>query len=294
MTGYTGWDNYLKEQEKLDKVLSGAPEDPRFRQFRPGIDDPDKWLFAWLNDRLERLENWQDKHIGNTIEDSLHSRVKDLEAKIDGIVSGTISQDMNLRDRVKDLEEWKSKAHEDMRDIFTQLKDIKGDVDNYLIARLERLEEWKKLTGGSILARIKFLEEWKQGVIRARQEWLNRLEKLEEYRDSSNEDLNDLEDKVKDLEGQIKNVARDHRCDANNDLYNRVIALEDWKQGHLCDCQEWKDKDYDNFKMIDKKVWEDIKHYTKRIGLYFPPDHHNRDEYNMLSDAIKKAEGGET
>ena len=195
----------------------------------------------------------------------------------------------DLADRVKALERWKNthsnliehdhlddfnnrmKALEELQKKVKDLesKNIDGQYELHTCAleehnkRLKNLEEWKKSTGGSILARIKFLEEWKQGVISARQERLRRLEKLEEWQ----------------MNHHFDNIVLDK-------IYGRIKDLEEWKQKVECRHNEIV-SDYVKKKVIDKKVWDEIKQFVSKIGFLQPSDYFN------LRDVVEKAEGGE-
>lgn len=147
MTEYTGWDNYLKEQEKLDKILSGAPKDPMETDWIPVILE--------LRHKVKDLETKIDydriilDNFANSI-DELRKKLKDLEdltkelSKFTDTLNNQIVLDVG--DRITTLEKWHNQ-HEDYGE------------------KIKALEEHRSIIyheGRKHEKRIKDLEEWKQ------------------------------------------------------------------------------------------------------------------------------------
>jgi len=140
-----------------------------------------------------------------------------------------------------------------------------------------------------------------------------RIVDLEEYRDSSNEDLNDLEDKVKDLEQKASAIGNTGIWKTEFDMLKEKIKdLEEWNgqlqrsvasiDGRTHDLEEWKLNYHTppvknvvknletEYKFVDKKVWEEIKQCVSGMDNLANP----RSLLYKLNELLKKAEGGET
>ncbi len=97
-----------------------------------------------------------------------------------------------------------------------------------------------------------------------------------------------LEQRVKDLEkwkdAHSNLIEHDHVDDFNH----RMKTLEEWKQRQINQASGIFVHPSERVKVIDKKVWEDIKHWVRSLD-------NNQVTYGggmlYLKEAIKKAEG---
>jgi uncharacterized protein (UPF0335 family) len=176
-----------------------------------------------------------------------------------------------------------------------ELEDWKGQIDIHVIAnehddRLDKLEDWKRMTPDTALVR-ESASQFNQRI--------TRLEKEDKLKD---ENLHSLYWQIKhleelDIDRRLKGLfatlwyGSDHKGEA---LVHRVEDLEEWKRGIECVGKSGVLYDARGFKIIDKKVWEEIKRYVEYVI-----DHNDHGgkfsgslyaKLNMLSDAIKKAD----
>jgi hypothetical protein len=207
----------------------------------------------------------------------LQEKVKDLE-QFTNLKVALREETTDLRNQVKDLEEWHKQEDinkstdislakvwmQDLTQLKERVKDLEGafkefdpvnEIEKRLLGRIEDLEEWK---ANHHMQSVGHIEAW----------WLDDLKKKVKY----------LED-WKEYHSGIDNKAFDA-------LNIKVKALEEWKAKSV---RDWVRDSYENNKLIDKKVWEDIKREVENIRFVcYGSDYIY---YNNLRDAIKKAEG---
>jgi hypothetical protein len=206
------------------------------------------------NNRLTDLENWH-RNVIDTEDQSvitiLNNKVKDVEGKIDTLVSENINEDMNLRGRIQRLEAWKDRRFHNISHL------------NNRIFELERSQH--------------DIEEWKQGfktwqdltVSRLDTNW-SRIEKLEK------------EDKLKDdnlhsLYWQIKHLEEWKRNKEDN-------AVRKWvgNDTKTIDKKAWEDI---------KSSIDSADYYIRHIDDYKDYRNNCELRIQEILDAIKKAEG---
>jgi chromosome segregation ATPase len=246
----------------------------------------------YLEDRVKAFEEWTYRH--DSVHDTIDNKVKDLE-QFTNLKLALREETTDLRKQVKDLEVWK-KQHGEL------FHTINGDITP-LLGRLDKLEETilskAQFVGGmtindttftdkeGVLQRLKDLEEWKkehnegfqdlEQVVKVNR----RIENLEEWKDKRYHNIEHQNNRIFEIERKQREL-EEREQDGHNVLWNKVEKLEEWKQYHAQYNHDFRDIPTNDKKVIDKKVWEEIKTCARNVN--------NPNAVYWLVEAIKKAD----
>lgn len=160
----------------------------------------------------------------------------------------------SLEDRTKKLEEWQKKQIE-WNESVNEINKMDLDKLDAYDKRLRALEERTSKMDIVYTERIKTLEEtvkefkeWKEWTV------YNRFQEIDGNIKSNASRLDKLEEWKQEL-GHSPSVRLED------------MSQEDFERYFLKALKEWNSK-----KIIDKKVWDEIKHFVTKMDHYFWPE----------------------
>lgn len=302
MTEYTGWDNWVKEQEQKSTEWDKYWNDPfGFLAKKKSFIHASQKDISRLEDKIKHLEESQEVTTNTLLNHECweksrialghDKRIKDLESKVDQNQKDNDLDFDYVKRYLKNLPD-ANILRESASQLNQRVKDIELKVNNLVSwnvgqdERIKALEEWKeryiKELGDNPDARLEDIGPHSKGIVMDRVRECERLIKdlktlLIEHVQNTREGyftpeiLKTHTDRIKTLEEKVNDF---DNCPNTKETISRIEKLEEWKKEHM----QWVKLHIDDhrFNGDDQRMLRrihDLEEWTKLVNLGQIPPH---------------------